>query len=155
MGIDPKTAYWTGALVNMAVVFGLLLAGALAIRRGRVRLHRRFMLTAAALVGLFLLSYVGKLALLGREQLEFWSRSYVWTLRFHEACVAGLVIGGGVAIYQAVELNLIARESSPPGTRLPDGIHRHRRAGWTAIIGAGLGILSAAYVLQGMYARSQ
>ncbi len=155
MGIDPKTAYWTGALVNMAVVFGLVLAGALAIRRGRVRLHRRFVLTAAGLVGLFLLSYVVKLALLGREQLELWSRSYVWTLRFHEACVASLVIGGGVAIYQAVKLNLFARESSLPGTSLPEGTHRHRRAGWTAIIGAGLGILSATYILQGMYARSQ
>jgi uncharacterized membrane protein YozB (DUF420 family) len=154
MGIDPKTAYWTGALVNMGVVFALLLAGALAIRRGRVRLHKRCMLTAAALVGVFLLSYVGKLAFLGREQLELWSSSYVWTLRFHEACVAGLVIGGGVAIYQAVKLNLFARESSPPGTSLPEGTHRHRRAGWTAIVGAGLGILSAAYILQGMYVRS-
>ena len=53
MSIDPKTAYWMGALINMAVIVSLLYAGARAIRRRRVRRHKRLMLSAASLVGLF------------------------------------------------------------------------------------------------------
>ncbi len=152
MGIDPNTAYWTAALVNMAVITCLVVAGIRAIRRERVRTHRRLMLSAATLVGLFLLSYPGKLWLLGREQLELWSRSYVGVLRFHEACVAAMVIGGGIALGQALRLGLRGWEDRELDD-LPKGTRLHRRAGWTAAVGASLGILAASYVLQGMYAR--
>ncbi len=150
MSIDPKTAFWTGALINMAVIVSLLYAGARAIRRRRVQRHKRFMLSAASLVGLFLVSYVAKLVFLGREQLEFWSPADVWVLRFHEACIACMVLGGVVAILQAFKLGLPAQQSHEFGaarTRL------HRRAGWTAIMGASLGILAAAWVLRGMLGR--
>lgn len=150
MSIDPKTAYWMGALINMAVIVSLLYAGARAIRRRRVRRHKRLMLSAASLVGLFLVSYVVKLVFLGRERLEFWSATDVWVLRFHEACIACMVLGGAVAIIQAFKLGLPARQAHEFGaarTRL------HRRAGWTAIMGASLGILAAAWVLRGMLGR--
>ena len=150
MSIDPKTAYWTGALINMAFIASLLYAGVRAIRSRRVRRHKRFMLSAASLVGLFLVSYIVKLVFLGREQLELWSPADVWVLRFHEACIACMVLGGVVAVFQAFKLGLLSERSHEFGaarTRF------HRRAGWTAIVGASLGILAAAWVLQGMYAR--
>ncbi len=145
-----KTAYWTGALINMVVIVGLLYAGARAIRRRQVRRHKRFMLSAASLVGLFLVSYVAKLLFLGREQLELWSPTYVWVLRFHEACIACMVLGGIVAIVQAFRLGL---PTSPTHEFGAARTRFHRRAGWTAIVSASLGVLAAAWVLQGMYAR--
>ena len=150
MNIDPKTAYWTGALINMAVIVSLLFGGAHAIRQRRVRRHKWFMLSAASLVGLFLASYFAKLVFLGREQLELWSRTDVWVLRFHEACIAGMVLGGAVAVFQAFKLGLPTQQSPEFGV---SRTRFHRRAGWTAIVGASLGILAAAWVLQGMYAR--
>lgn len=151
--IDAGTAYWTGALANMTVIVGLLVAGVGAIRRRRVRAHKRFMLCAATLVGLFLVSYVLKIALLGREQLELWSRSYIWVLRLHEACIACLLAGGATAFVQALRLRFHTLREPPPPEQLPQGARLHRRAGWIATVGAGLGILTAGYVLQGMYGR--
>ena len=60
--------YWSGALLNMALVVGCLWCGVRAVRRPEVARHRRFMLTAVALVGLFIVSYGLKLTLLGREE---------------------------------------------------------------------------------------
>ena len=149
MAIDPKTAYWTGALGNMDVILSLLFSGLRAIRSGRVQRHLRLMISAVALVGLFLLSYPAKLAFLGREQLELWSRLHVWVLRFHELCVFCLVVGGGFAVYRALSLGLRTLEA--PLREIDT--RGHRRAGWTAIVGGSLGILSAAYILHGMYTR--
>ncbi|MGH2899687.1 MAG: DUF420 domain-containing protein, partial [Solirubrobacteraceae bacterium] len=101
------------------------------------------MLTAAALVGLFLVAYLAKVGMLGREQLELWERRYVWTLRFHETCVAVMVIAGARAIW------LGAREGFRDAARA----RSHRRAGWTAVVSAVLGVMSAGYVLLGMFER--
>jgi len=140
---DPKLAYWTAALVNMAIALGLAVAGVRRVQRRDIAGHRRFMLAATALVGLFLVSYVAKVSLLGREQLELWDPRYVWTLRIHETCVLTMVIAGGRALW------LGARE----GFRDPERAWVHRRAGRIALISGGLGVLSASYVLYGMYER--
>ncbi len=140
---DPKLVYWTAALVNMGIALGLAVAGVRRVRRRDVAGHRRFMLGATALVGLFLVSYVAKVAWLGRERLELWDPRYVWTLRFHETCVLTMVIAGGRALW------LGARE----GFRDSERAWVHRRAGRIALISAGLGVLSATYVLYGMYER--
>ena len=55
--MDAKVLYWTGAFVNFAVITVLVLRGIGQIRRGEVARHRRSMLTGAALVGAFLVSY--------------------------------------------------------------------------------------------------
>lgn len=147
--MDPKVAYWTGAWINMALVVAFVLAGVRQARRGDYARHRTRMLAATSLVGLFLLSYVVKLMLLGREQLELWSRMHVSVLRFHELCVAALVLGGGVALTLA-----LWRGMPLAGSERRERTHRrHRRAGWTALVGAVLGVISASWVLFGMYAR--
>jgi uncharacterized membrane protein YozB (DUF420 family) len=141
---DPKVVFWTAALVNMGLAVALALAGVARVRRGEIAAHRRFMLSAAALVGLFLVAYVAKLAFLGREQLSLWDPRYVWTLRFHEACVLTMVIAG----VRAVRLGEIG------GFRDAERARVHRRAGRIALISAALGVLTASYVLYGMYERS-
>ena len=154
MPLDLKVAYWAGALVNMVLLVALAWAGVGAVRRGEVPRHRRRMLTAAALVLAFLASYPLKLAWLGREQLELWSRGFVWTLRFHETCVAVMVLAGATAVYQALKLGLpIDAGADRESPELWRGVRRHRRAGWLAVLAATLGVGSAAVVLYGMIAR--
>lgn len=141
--LDPKLVFWTVALANMIAIVGLAVAGVGRARRREIGAHRRRMLAAAALVGVFLVAYFVKVAALGREALELWAPHYVWALRFHETCILGMVLGGGRALW------LGQRD----GFRDPARARAHRRAGWTATVSALLGVASAGYVLFGMYAR--
>lgn len=154
--MDPKLAFWTWALVVLgaAVVFTVL--GVRQIRRRRVRSHQRMMLTAGSLVLLFLISYVFKLILLGRERLDLWSAADRGVLYVHELCVAAMLLGGGYALWRALRF----RGSLPSGALLPPDENpsrariAHRRAGWVAVVGSILGIATASLVLAGMYARA-
>ena len=114
------------------------------------------MLSACGLVGLFVLSYGIKLALLGREALETWEPAYVYVLRLHELCVLVMVVGGAIALRQAYRLELPVDIVTGPARATPElarGVRLHRRAGFVALAAATLGVATAAYVLQGMYAR--
>jgi uncharacterized membrane protein YozB (DUF420 family) len=142
--LDPKLVYWTAALANMIAIVALAAFGVRRARRREIAGHRRLMLSAAALVALFLVSYVAKVWLLGREQLELWDVRYVWTLRFHETCVLAMVLAGLRAIWLGAKSGFID----------PGRARSHRRAGRTALVSAGLGVVSASYVLLGMYERA-
>jgi uncharacterized membrane protein YozB (DUF420 family) len=154
--MDPKTAYWTGAFVNMVVIVALAFRGVAKIRRGDIAGHRRAMLAAASLVGLFVASYVVKLFVLGREDLAVWSPGAVTTLRVHELCVLTMLVAGSVAGVRAWQMRawVDARMGSVVRPEAPVQLRAHRRAGWTAVLGAVLGVLTAAAVLAGMYARA-
>lgn len=152
MELDPKVVYWTGALANMLAAVGCACAGVRRVRRGDVAGHARLMKAAGVLVGLFLVSYVVKVAALGREQLALWEPRFVHVLRFHELCVAAMVLAGGAAFGIALRRGL-----ADPATRA-EAVRSgrsaiHRRAGWTAVVSSALGAAGAAYVLYGMYAR--
>jgi uncharacterized membrane protein YozB (DUF420 family) len=150
--LDPKVAYWTGALANMLAAVACAVLGVRRVRRGDVAGHARLMKTAGVLVALFLVSYVVKVFALGREQLELWEPRYVHVLRFHELCIAAMVLAGGTAFTIGIRRRLvdpIARAEAARGTIL----RTHRRAGWTALISSAVGATAAAYVLYGMYAR--
>jgi uncharacterized membrane protein YozB (DUF420 family) len=113
------------------------------------------MLSAGALVIAFLVSYVFKLLFLGREDLSLWSGFYINTLWFHETCVLTLLLAGSFAIQRGFSLratrNVTGDRADPPA---PDRTLRwHRRAGWTAVVSAVVGWLSACVVLTGMYQR--
>jgi len=153
--LDAKVLYWSGALVNLAVIAVLACRGVAQIRRGEAARHRRSMLASAWLVVAFLVSYVFKLAFLGREDLAAWSRFYVDTLRFHETCVALMLVAGVAALIRARRLRRTRSFTRDPASPVaPESTRRwHRRAGWTALVGALAGLLSAGVVLAGMYAR--
>jgi uncharacterized membrane protein YozB (DUF420 family) len=143
----PKLAYWTWAFANMLLLVGLAALGVRRVRVRQVAAHRRFMLSAAALVLLFVTSYVAKVLVLGRELLHAWEPFYVMVLRVHEACIAVMLTAGALALVQA-RVRGLARGVPPRGrTRL------HRAAGWTALAAGVLGIATAAVVLAGMYQR--
>jgi len=159
MSLDPRTIgtlYWTAAWVNMLAIVVVAIVGVRQIPRAAYGTHKRLMLTACTLVGLFVASYAVKLVLLGREALEEWEPSYLYVLRLHELCVLGMLVGGGIAVSQAYRLGMpgapmnATPEASAAWNR---GVRLHRRAGFAALISAALGVATAAYVLQGMYAR--
>jgi hypothetical protein len=154
--MDPRLAYWTFALLDLAAVVGFAAAGVAALRRGDVPRHHRRMLAAAALVGLFVFSYLGKLALLGREDLASWGATSIWVLRIHELWVFTMFLAGAIAGSRALRLrrtrNATRDPRDPPA---PAGLVRwHRGAGWTAVSAAALALGFAALVLAGMYRRA-
>jgi uncharacterized membrane protein YozB (DUF420 family) len=153
--MDPKLAFWTAALVNLLVIVALVIAGIRSIRRGQVSRHHRCMKASAWLVTAFLGSYAVKLALLGGESLARWSDAAVMNLRVHELFVATMVAGGSVALLRARRMRGTRQVTGLPGDPLaPDStLQGHRRAGWTAAIGAGLGFVTAVILLAGMYRR--
>jgi len=154
--MDAKLVYWTGALVNMAVIVALAGHGVRLARRGDVAGHRRAMLVASGLVLAFVASYALKLAFLGREAVETWSPAAIWVLRFHETCVLFMILGGAFALARAWRLRrtrLVTRDPEDPRPA-PALLRAHRRAGRVAVGAALLGVLSACLVLAGMYARS-
>ena len=153
--MDPKVVYWTAALSNMCLIAWIAARGVRQIRRGNVGRHRRCMLTCTALVGVFLVSYVFKLSLLGGEDLAVWSGFFRATLRFHELCILFMLIAGGVALQRASRMRNtrnVTREASDAAAPAAT-VRLHRRAGWTGVAALVLGVLSATVVLAGMYQR--
>ena len=154
--MDPKVIFWTGALALMAAVVVAALVGVLRRRRGDVAGHRRAMLAACALVGVFLVAYLGKVFVLGHEQLSQWSPRDRLVLRIHEVFIAAMLAGGAVAGSRARRLRLTRNATLDPGdSPAPHGLARwHRRAGWVAVLAAAGGWITALLLLIGMYQRS-
>ena len=148
--MDAKLVFWTWAWANMALALGCAGLGIQRVRRGAFAAHRRLLFIACGLILLFLMAYLGKLALLGREDLDTWHTSYVQVLRLHELCIFLMCVAGGIAGYLSLRLGL-PDPPEPPEARL---LRMHRRAGGGSVSFGLLAILTASYVLWGMYARS-
>ena len=59
---------------------------------------------AALLVLAFLISYVLKVFVLGKEDLSVWSEMDLHVLHFHETCVGLMVLAGSFALYRGLGL---------------------------------------------------
>jgi uncharacterized membrane protein YozB (DUF420 family) len=153
--MDPKIAFWTAALVNLLAIVALITVGIRSVRRGLISRHHRCMKTSAWLVMAFLAAYVVKVALLGRESLAAWSQAAVINLHVHEMLVLTMVTAGTIALLRARQMrdtrNVSGLPGDPPAS--DSTTRQHRRAGWTAAVGAGLGFATAALLLAGMYRR--
>lgn len=152
--MSAHLAFWTAAWIDLGAVALLALLGRQQIRRGAWRAHRRSMLAATTLVGLFLVAYLLKVWLVGHEDLSAWSPMQIWVLRIHEVGIAAMLGGGLYAGWRAFRF----RASLPAGPQLPahdegsPGRAGHRWAGRVAVAGAVLAWLSAAGMLAGMFA---
>lgn len=152
--MDGKLAFWTWAFAIIVAVVAVALAGVRDIRAGRAPAHRRKMLTASVLVGVFLLSYLAKLALLGREDRGAWDQASLWTLYIHELCIAGMLLAAIVAVTRARRFGKLQSGETPAPEARAEDRHFHRRAGRVAVAAGVLALLTAAGVLAGMYARA-
>jgi uncharacterized membrane protein YozB (DUF420 family) len=154
--MDPKLVYWSAALVDLGAVVTCALVGWRRARRRDFQAHRRAMLSACWLVVAFLVSYVAKVALLGREQLELWEARYVRALHVHESFVLLMLLCGIGALVQARRLGLPRAPGSAPiePARLARGVRLHRGLGRVGVVASALAFATAAYVLSGMYGRA-
>jgi uncharacterized membrane protein YozB (DUF420 family) len=148
--MNPSLAFWTAALLDLLAIVTLVAIGIRNIRRGNLSQHRRCMKTAAVLVACFLGIYPLKVLWFGREQLPEWSEQAVSILRIHELCVFAMLVGGVIALILSRKMHRNRSDAPLASSRT---LRRHRRAGWTAAIAAGLALLTAAIVLAGMYER--
>ncbi|HEY5656970.1 MAG TPA: DUF420 domain-containing protein [Myxococcota bacterium] len=149
--MDPKLVYWTLAFANLGVIAACLWVAVRRVRRRDVRGHRRMMLTASALVGLFLLSYVLKVILLGREDLARWTPLERALLYGHELCVATALVSGCAAGICAWRFR---RRLAGDAQRSLRTRRAHRRAGRAAVVSCLLSLATAACILITMYARA-
>ncbi|HEX4956127.1 MAG TPA: DUF420 domain-containing protein [Thermoanaerobaculia bacterium] len=147
--VDARLAYWTFALLDLALAVALALGGWRLARRGEIARHRRRMNVAVAAVLVFLLSYLLKVLFLGREDLASWSPAAILTLRIHETIVLVMLLAGGAARWLAARRDFVtaAAAGTPPRVW-------HRWLGRLAVVAAVLGLISAAVVLVQMYQRA-
>ncbi len=138
--------YWsfTWLVVFGAVAFGL--RGGWLARRGDLVEHARAIRISLRLIGFFLVTYVLKALVLGRESLDTWPRSAVVTLRVHESIVLVMLLAG-IAAWG------LARRLDPGKGRWQPGRRAalHRLCGRTALAAAVGTLLSASLVLLAMF----
>jgi hypothetical protein len=154
--MNPGLVFWTAALVNLGILCAMGLLGVRWVRRGEIARHRRAMKLASGLVVVFLLSYVLKVAWIGREDRSLWSSVDLWILRCHEVFVVIMLISGGLAWLQSRKLvptRSVTRDARDPEAD-PSLLRAHKRAGWIAVLSALAGFALAAVVLAGMFARA-
>jgi uncharacterized membrane protein YozB (DUF420 family) len=154
--VKANLVYWTAALANLAVIVGCGSRGVAAIRRGAVRTHRRMMLVSTALVALFLVSYLLKVAWLGKEDRSAWTSLDYAFLYTHELCIAAMLVAGAIALYRALRFQARLRPewTIPPGRDALPGGAQHRRAGTIAKWSGALAFVTAIGVWAGMLLRS-
>ncbi len=154
--MTASLVYWSAALANLAVIVACGARGVRAIRRGEVRTHRRLMLVSSALVALFLVSYLAKVAWLGKEDRSAWTALDHAILYTHETCIAAMLIAGGYALFRGWRFQPLLRPDwvIPPGADSLPGRERHRRAGSVAKWSGALAFVTAIGVWAGMLLRA-
>lgn len=141
--MNPALAFWTGSFFLFASMLTTALFAWRHIRAGRVDLHRRFIRITLVLLALFLLSYVTKVLLLGKEHLALWSPASIFVLRLHETLILIMLLAGGGA-----------RSLARRARREAGGTPWHRWLGRTAMLSGVAAFLTASLVLLGMYGRA-
>jgi uncharacterized membrane protein YozB (DUF420 family) len=154
--VNAKLVFWTVALANLALIVACGARGVRAIRRREVRVHRRMMLTATALVALFLASYVAKVVFLGKEDRSGWSALDHAILGIHELCIAAMLVAGAYALFRAWRFQSVLRPDwvIPPDADALPGRVRHRRAGTIAKWSGVFAFVTAIGVWAGMLLRA-
>lgn len=148
--MDPKLLFWTAALPVFSGIVATAFAGWRAIRRDDIAAHKRYMTASVSLVLFFVGAYVGKVLVLGKEDLGLWTSGARAVLYTHETFILAMVVAGTIA-------RLLARKLDPDREGAVEGPRtrpRHRRAGRAAIVASALGLLTAVLVLAGMYERA-
>lgn len=130
---------WSLALACAGAGFVSAATGLWLARRKRIAAHRRMMLLAGALVGLFVVVYLAKVILFGREPKAEWTDVELVVLRVHEVLVAVFLIAGARAAWLSRRLT-VDPAGGPEEAR--DRRH-HRLAGRIAVGAYGLAMITA------------
>ncbi|TAJ08334.1 MAG: DUF420 domain-containing protein [Nitrospirae bacterium] len=102
-GMDGKTILWYGVLFSITAAYLVALAGVRSARQHDVGYHSRLMVRACTIVGIWLVAYVMKQLLFGRERFggtdgEYW-RLYVPVFSVHMALAVSTIAVGAYNLY--------------------------------------------------------
>jgi uncharacterized membrane protein YozB (DUF420 family) len=152
--MNAHLAFWTAALADLGAVALFAVLGVRRAKAGDYAGHKRWMQLSVAGVVLFLVAYLAKVPLLGREDRSLWDSRSLVALYIHETCVLAMMIGGGIALWRTRRFGpdlarFDARDAAVVANR-----KRHGAAGRLAVIAALAGFATAAVVLVGMYQRA-
>lgn len=135
-----QIGFWGVALGIMAVAVSYAVRGWRRVRSGEIAAHRRDMIRACWWIVAFLMIYLGKVALMGHEDLALWSRARHLVVDIHRGIVFAM-LGLGVA----------ARCLGRRGQLRPGGMRTtHRWLGRAAVLSGALGLVTATLVLAQM-----
>ncbi|TAJ30965.1 MAG: DUF420 domain-containing protein [Nitrospirae bacterium] len=132
--MDLKTLAWYGVLSSITAAYLVAMAGARSARHHEVSAHARLMVRAGTIVGIWLVAYVTKQVLFGRDQFggtaeQYW-RIYVPILLIHTSLAATTIGLGGYNLYQG-----LTRLRYGSLGAMSSGMTLHRRLGkllvWT------------------------
>lgn len=146
--------FWLYAygLTWIAVIFALRGIGA--ARTQQFARHKSLMTTAINLILFFVVSYLAKVVILGREDRSSWSDFYLYTLYIHETFIALMLVTGAWArrlahLFRAT----LDADTVPP--EFESKRRRHGHLGRLCVLAAFCGLLTATIILWGMVTRLQ
>ncbi len=133
--LSVENMWWGLVLVGMTVAYGMALLGVQSARRHEVDTHRKYMIISFTLVGMWMVAYVIKQLVLGRDEFigttfQYWA-IYVPILLVHTSLALATIGLGGANMVIGIRY---LRHGSGVGAMIV-GISRHRRLGrmlqWT------------------------
>ena len=146
MEIESKDLIWYGILASLTIAYLIALRGVRAAQHHHITHHSRWMMIACSIVGLWLLGYVTKQVLLGRESFggtlqEYWT-FYIPVLFIHTS-LAMVTIGLAIAnLYSGFR-----RLQNGTGVgAMVAGLSQHRFLG-RVMMGTFTGTIATAYVV--------
>ena len=127
--METKTLLWYGVLVILTIAYGIALSGVQSAQRHDLSTHARRMTIASTLVGLWLLAYVTKQFLFGREQFGGTSAQYwQWYVPIFATHMVFAVTTIGLGSYNLFTGWTRLRHGTGMGA-MHAGVSRHRRLG--------------------------
>ena len=143
--MDLKTIVWYGVLLSITAAYLVALAGARSARHHEVSAHARHMIRAGTVVGIWLVVYVTKQLLFGREQFggtrtEYW-QIYVPVLLIHTSLAATTIGLGAYNLHQG-----LTRLRYGSVGAMAAGMSLHRRLG-KLLIWTFSGTMATAYLV--------
>lgn len=143
--MDAKTLLWYGVLASLTAAYLVTLAGVRSARQHDVAYHSRLMIRACTIVGIWLVAYVLKQLVFGRERFGGDETAY-WTLYVPVFTLHMLLAVTTIAI-GAYNLHVgITRLRHGSVGAMAAGMTRHRRLG-QALVWCFTGTMLTAYAV--------
>jgi len=144
--MDTKTILWYGVLGSVTAAYLVAMAGVRSAKHGDVPRHSHRMITACLIVGIWLVAYVSKQALFGRERFggpeaDYW-RFYVPLFSVHMLMAVTTIGLGAYNLY--IGLTKL-RQGTGVGA-MAAGVSRHRRMG-KILVWSFSGTMATAYMV--------
>ena len=137
---------WYGVLASMTIAYVMAMLGVRAAKQHNVAHHSQWMIAACSLVGLWLVGYVTKQVVFGRDQFGGSSEEYWWyyvPLLVVHTTLAMTTIGLGVTnLYTGLSR---LRHGAGVGAMVA-GVTRHRLLG-RLLVGTFTGTIVTAYIV--------